>query len=74
MAIESITSAPADIILEIGRIGAWIQAVGIIAILWIVFEIIILINNRIRRKQLYEIEDRLKTIEKKLNLIIKKFK
>ena len=74
MAIEDITTAPADIILELGRIGAWIQAVGIVAILWLVFEIIILINNRIRRKQLYKIEDSLNNIEKKLDSIIKKKK
>ena len=72
MAIENLTAVPTDIILELGRIGAWIQAVGIVVILWLVFEIIILINNRIKRKKLYAIEDRLQNIENKIDLILKK--
>jgi cell division protein FtsX len=61
-----------DVFLELGKIGNWIQAVGIIVILWIIFQIIILINNRIRRKKLYSIEERLESIEKKIDKISKK--
>jgi len=72
MALED----PANIvqlIKDIGQIGAWIQTIGLVIILWIIFEVIILINNRIKRKQLYKIEDRLIKIEHKINqLIIKK--
>ncbi len=62
----------ADLIKDIGQIGLWIQAVGIVIILWVVFQVIILINNRIRRKQLYEIENRLKRIESKVDKLVKK--
>lgn len=72
MAIENLTAAPADIILELGRLGSWIQAVGLVIVLWLIFEIIILINNRIKRKKLYEIESRLQNIENKIDLILKK--
>ncbi len=75
MAEEIINLAPdtiADLITQLGSIGKWIQAVGIVVILWLIFEIIILINNRIRRKQLYEIEEHLKGIEKKLDKVLKK--
>ncbi|MDO8509050.1 MAG: hypothetical protein Q7S27_05185 [Nanoarchaeota archaeon] len=65
-------TAIADILKEIGLVGLWIQAVGLIIILWIIFQIIILVNNRIRRKQLYEIENRLKKIESKINQLVKK--
>jgi len=72
MALED----PANIvqlIKDIGQIGTWIQTIGLVIILWIIFEVIILINNRIKRKQLYKIEDRLIKIEHKINqLIIKK--
>jgi len=75
MAEEIINLAPdtiADLITQLGSIGKWIQAVGIVVILWLIFEIIILINNRIRRKQLYKIEEQLKGIEKKLDKVLKR--
>ena len=68
MAIENLV----DVALELGRIGIWIQAIGLVVILWIIFEIILLINNRIRRKRLYAIEKRLERIEKKIDSIIRK--
>lgn len=63
-----------DILADIGLLGLWIQAIGLVIVLWIIFEIIILVNNRIRRKQLYIIEDRLKSIEKKLDKVLTKKK
>ena len=74
MAIENLTSAPADIIIELGKLGRWIQAVGLVIILWLVFQIIVMINNIIKRKKLYSIEERLNSIEKKLDIILKKKK
>jgi Tfp pilus assembly protein PilO len=71
MAIEDI---PTDIILELSKIGKWIQAVGLVIILWIVFQIIILINNRIKRKKLHSIEQILESIEKKINILLRKKK
>ena len=62
----------ADLIIQLGNIGKWVQAVGLVIILWIIFQIIILINNRIRRKQLYKIEERLNNIEKKLDKALKR--
>ena len=70
MVLEEIEIA--NLIKDIGQIGLWIQGVGLIIILWIIFETIILINNRIRRKQLYVIDSRLKRIEYKINELMKK--
>jgi len=76
MAIEDIAAGPVDTItdltLELGKIGKWIQAIGLVIILWLIFQIIILINNRIRRKRLYTMEQRLERIEKKLDNALKK--
>ena len=76
MAFLQIAAAPIDdatnIILELGKIGRWLQALGIIIILWLIFQIIALINRRIHRKRLYTIEERLENIEKKLDKALKK--
>ena len=52
-------------------LGKTIQAIGLIIILWLIFQIIILINNRIKRKKLYAIEERLDKIESKINKLLR---
>ena len=61
-----------SVVLELGRMGNWLQAVGLLVILWIIVESITLYYNRKRRLLLVDIDNRLKRLEKKLNLIVKK--
>ncbi len=55
-----------DVIIQLGSIGLWIQAVGLVVILWIIIEVITLYYNRKRRLLLMDIDERLKRIEKRL--------
>lgn len=57
-----------DIILQLGQIGLWVQAVGLIVVLWIVFQAITMYYNRKRRLILSEMNERLKAIERKLKI------
>ena len=59
-------------VVELGRIGLWIQALGLIIILWIVFQVISLISGRKKRKKIYEIDERLKRIEGKIDKVLKR--
>ena len=60
-----------NLVLEVGQIGLWIQGIGLIIILWLVFQIVALIVNRKRRKALYRIEEKLQRVEKKLDKVLK---
>lgn len=60
----------ADIVKDLGQLGLWIQTIGLIIIIWIIFQVVTLINNRIKRKKLYVIEDRLKVIERKVDKLL----
>lgn len=60
------------LILELGKVGLWIQAVGLFIILWIIFQIIILIYNTRRMRAIYKIKDDMKRIEGKIDRILKK--
>ena len=60
-----------DIVLQLGMMGLWIQAVGLVVVLWIIFQAITMYFNRKRRLLLMEINDRLKNVEKKLALLKK---
>ena len=66
------TGVIGDVVIEIGRVANWVQAIGFIIVLWIVFQIISLIVNRKKRKALYMIRDDLKRIEGKLDRVLKK--
>jgi len=61
---------------EIGRVGTWLQALGIIAILWIIFQIVSLVLTLNKIKILNKVMDDLRRIElkidRKLNMIDKK--
>jgi len=61
-----------DVIMELGKIGLWIQAVGLIVILWIIFQAITMYYNRKRRMLLRDINSRLERIEMKLDKFGKK--
>ena len=58
---------PASLVLELGKIGRWIQAVGLVVIIWIIVQAITLFFNRKRRKTLYKIRDDLERIEAKID-------
>jgi len=61
---------------EVGKIGNWLQALGIIVILWIIFQIVSIIITLKKMKRLNIIMthlERLETkIDRKLNAIDKK--
>lgn len=61
-----------EVVIELGRLGKWLQAVGIIVILWIIVQAVTLFYNRKRRKLLEKINERLERVEKKLDRIDRK--
>jgi hypothetical protein len=75
MAIEEVVNVSADagslILVELGKVGLWLQALGVVIVLWLVFQIVALIVRRKNRFRLKEIESRLDRIEKKLDKVLK---
>jgi hypothetical protein len=77
MVVEEIVNATADtlvgdLVVEVGKLGLLLNALGVVIILWIGFQIVTLIVNRKRRKALYRMERRLDKIEKKLDKALKR--
>lgn len=62
---------PATIISQIGNIALWLQTLGIIIVFWIIFNIINLLINRKRIKEIYKIKDNMDRIESKIDSLIK---
>ena len=63
-----------DIIVELGKLGNLLQALGIIVVAWIIFETIALIVNRKKRKAIYQIRDDLQRVEQKIDQLLAKKK
>ena len=70
--INTTTGIAGEVLQSLGSIGKWLQAIGAIIILWLVFQIINWVLNRKRIKRLDKISDKLDEIEKKLDKAIKK--
>lgn len=54
-----------------GGIMLWLQALGIILILWLIFQIINIILNTKAKKQIEIIEKKVMAIDRKLNKVLK---
>ena len=67
MAITEVINNSGEVITEIGKLGNWIQGIGLVIVLWIIFQAISLIVNRKKRRALYRIEKDLKRIESKID-------
>jgi len=76
MAIKEIINSSVDVlpnvVLEVGKIVLWLQAIGVILVLWIIFQIVAVVVNRKKRKALYSIKSDLARIEKKIDKLSKK--
>ncbi len=60
------------IITALGTMALWLQAVGVVVILWIIFEIVALYYTIKRMKEVYAIKGDVKRIEGKIDSLLKK--
>ena len=56
-----------DVVLEVGRIGKWMQALGLFIIFYLVFQIIMVLLSRRKKKILELIREDIKRLEKKID-------
>ena len=72
MALEDeILEGSSEVIFELGKIGLWLEAIGILVVLWIIFYIFLLIGDRKKQKIIESIQKDLKRIERKIDSLKK---
>lgn len=69
--VNSTSETATELVTQLGQIGLWLQAIGLIVVIWIIVQIINWILNRKRMKQVYEIREDMIRIEKKIDKIAK---
>ena len=72
MSLTGFLVNPTDIIGAVGQIALWLQAIGIVVVLWIVFQIVNFFINRKRMKEIYAIKEDMRRMEGKLDRLLKK--
>ena len=68
----NITDIPVSVITEVGQLGNLLQALGIVILITIIFDVIAFYLNRKRLKEIAHIRDDMKRIEKKIDSLISK--
>ena len=61
-----------DVVTELGRVGLWLQAIGGIVVLWIIFQFIALRYTLKRMKEIDVIKIDMVRIEKKIDRLLNK--
>lgn len=74
MANEIVSDEIVNLIATIGNLGSWLQAIGIVVLLTIIFQIIAYFLNRKKLKELEMIRNKLSIVEDKLEKLLKKIK
>lgn len=70
--VKEVLSSTPDLVVEIGKIGNWVQAVGLFVIAWLIIQLINLFVNKKRLASLKQIELDLRRVERKIDKISKK--
>ena len=72
MVTAEIVGTSALIIEELGKLGKWLQAIGIIVVLWLVFQIVNLILRWRWWKEILVLKEKIDNLDGKINRLLKK--
>jgi len=71
MVVVEVLSSTSELVLEVGKIGKWVQAVGLFVVIWTVIQLSNFFLNRKRLATLRKMESNLKILEKKVDKLSK---
>ena len=69
--VDLLPSAVNEILMEVGKVALFLQALGFIVVLWIIFQIVNLVFNRKRTLAVYQFKEDIQRLEKKIDRIEK---
>ena len=72
MVVEDVAEGVGEVLGILGGLALWLQTLGIIIILWIIFEVVMLRLNLKRMREIYTIKEDMKRIERKIDTILKR--
>jgi len=70
--LENVTNVPVEVVLQMGQVVLWLQTLGVVTLILVISVIISIISTFKRKKREQQIQQKLDSIERKLNLILAK--
>ena len=61
-----------NLLTEVGKVGSWLQAIGLIVVLWIIFQIISGVINRRNHNTIKDLKKDVERLEKKIDRLSKR--
>ncbi len=74
MVVENLAAESLELLGKLGYVALWLQALGVILIIWIVAEAFAFYYNRKRMIEVYNIKKDMKRIEDKIDKILNRKK
>ena len=72
MVVEQVANLSAGLITEVGQIALWMQALGLVIVIYLIFQTVSLVLNWRRMKEVYKIKEDMKRIENKIDKMLSK--
>ena len=69
---ESIVNVSSNIVSEVGQVGLWLQAIGVIVVLWLIFNIVSFVINRRNHNTIKDLKKDVERLERKIDNLAKK--
>lgn len=69
---EGIVNASTNVLTEVGKIGNWLQAIGAVIVIWIVFQVVNFLINRKNHNTIKDLKKDVERLEKKIDKLGRK--
>lgn len=69
---EGIADVSANALIEIGKIGNWLQAIGVVVIIWFVVQVVNFLINRRNHNTIKDLKKDVERLEKKIDKLGRK--
>lgn len=69
---EGIADVSTNVLTEVGKIGNWLQAIGIVVVIWIVFQIVNFLINRKNHNTIKDLKKDVERLEAKIDKLGKR--
>lgn len=69
---QQLISNPTLLLEELGRIGSWLQALGVVIVLWLLFQLIAFIISSRKAKEIRRLREDVLRLEKKIDRFMRR--
>lgn len=69
---EGIVNVSGNVLVEVGKIGNWLQAIGAVVVVWIIFQVVNFLINRKNHNTIKDLKKDVERLEAKIDKLSRK--